>query len=300
MRSVTYVDNIINHYNNNKTELKKYLINNLESFINIDYTNKRFFFEIIVKHTDLEIIKFVISLINTPNIKEQAFEQLVALLYKYNKYESANILLFENNICIEKILMNMIHYNVNDDIIKGFFEIYSDVIANLENDNETREWIMTYLGRSYNINLITYFNSKMELSDYDIEIIILNMITKNYTITFNNIRYMFENFYKDYNFHFIFSLIKELYYNEYFEIIDYVFEKIIFKIDTDNAVSFENFYLQLSQLDIGGQQPFIVKLYEIFNEHYTDNDWDRLSLIINIDDFYKERKLRMQLAELAN
>ena len=249
------IDHLVNTYNNNNIDdVKNIISNSLSRILNNEYLSNEGLIlrDTIAQHMNTEIAEYIINnVIISEKLKNITLEQFTALFFKYKKYEDATnlIFIFTNYLKIENVIRDMIKFKVDNKDIKGLFEIYDDLMENMSYDNNTRQWIMAYAGLNYNIDIIYYLNIKLQLTDYDIENIILNMISNSFTMTNNHIKLMFENYYLNYNYFFIFNLLRELHYKEYNDLIDYVLKKSILNFNYENMNEFEQFVNKLFEFD---------------------------------------------------
>ena len=168
---------------------------------------KKTFYSIIVQKMGYDVAQMIVNYIDNINEKKKTMEYITALFFKYNKTESANLMVFHNDISFTSILNNMIlNGTSNDKIFKFVDECFCET-----DDNSV---LMTTIGRTYNMEVFMYINNKYDLTKEDLKKVVINIITNDEPKTNNNFR-----------------TVLDIYTNKHFEFDNQFYANIMVKLD---------------------------------------------------------------------
>ena len=239
-----------------------------------NYEERNRFIEGCIKETNMMVAEMIINSIYITEIKESVINYIIILYFKYNKYELALNMTSDYPCDISSIFQEMQTMMINNNILMNLFTKYYDVIFA---SSASQKNIMMLIGKHNNIELLHHIEKYYTLINIDIENILIGSVDNQYC--FNIVRNMFENYNFDYNTHFIYSIIKKLYYMHYDEISDYLFNKMMDKFK-DIVIDDIIYYLN-DETDVLFSEYMIGFIISTFNLDDPFNDYINLFSLIN-------------------
>ena len=287
---------ITNAFKNNQIDEISAIIRTpaIYNILNVDVvwdSSRNIFIENCIKNTNMSVAEIIIDNIHKQEIKQYTIEYIIALFFKYNKYETALCMMSKYNCNIANIFHHMQRLYIDNDILKNFFSKHYDKI----NDTEiTRKWAMINIGHYNNIDLLLHFQKYFEINDDDIYNILFGTIHKHNKTCFNTIIFIFENYNFDYDVELFISIIKELFSIEYEEPIYYILVKLFKKSNGDaisdiiNYLEYEdNYYLAES---------LIKHITTAFNNYILFDEYIKLFSLIKSKELFNFVKNTLNLS----
>lgn len=225
------VDNIAKVYYND-TRGNHNLINDIfktkyvQDILNIGWVDavyRKNLIEACIKNTGMIVADLLIENTTNEDAKQYVIDCCIAMLFKYNKYEAAMMTTFKYKHNMGKVFNYMQEANTSNDILIGIFSKFHEEI----NTDNSRMWLMNYIGRYNNIELLSHVEKYYDIDDTDILNILYGTIDKRNHTCINTILYIFENYEFDNDINNMFNILKELIYLEHDEAIYYILTKLI-------------------------------------------------------------------------
>jgi hypothetical protein len=232
----------INDIDSIRTIINSPHIFNMLNFNVVVDSSRNMFIESCIKNTNIEVAEILIESIYNMNIKKHIIDYITALYFKYNKYETALLMMIKYGSDIANVFQHMLSLNVNNCILINFFTKHYD------NLNTARDWMMKQIGNYNNIELLQHVQKYYEINENDINNILIGAINKNNRYCLDTIMYIFENYNFGYNVDFFISIIKELFYMDYDEPIYYILTKLI-QVSKGDAIEDIINYLEYEEDD---------------------------------------------------
>jgi hypothetical protein len=284
MSFIGIVDNIVKaYYGNNidkssliNNEMKSSEIQNIVNSSHFDIIYKKGYIEALLKNTGLVVADMLIENTSDEKSKEFMINYCIAMLFKHNKYEAAMMTTFKYTCNIARVYNYMQESNTNIDILKAIFTKFYDELNTIDN----RKWLMNRIGMYNNIELLSHVEQYYDIDDDDIMNILWGTTDKHDYYCLNTIKYIFENYEFEYYVDFMVNFIKELYYLEHDEAIDYVMVKLVNK----NGVNYIDSLLNNSNMDSYYRSDFIDYFITVFKKFLLPNALNNINeILVNIN-----------------
>ncbi len=281
MSFIDFLNDIIKAYYINDTEKIKMIMKTkyIQDMLNIGHVDMYYrsnLIEAFIKNTGMGIADLLIDNTHTEPAKQFVIDYCIAMLFKYNKYESAMLMTFKYYYNMGKIFNYMQEANTSNDILKMIFNKYHSEINTIEN----RNLIMISIGTKNNIELLSHIEQYYDISDDDITSILGGTINKkNIHNCLNTIKYIFENYEFDYDVNYMYNFIKELHFMEYDEAIYYVLTQLI----QNNHTNYVNDFLMCSNMENYFYPIFVEYFITTFKNYIIPNITNNILNKLNIN-----------------
>ncbi len=262
--------------------------------------------ELLIKYTGMNVADVLIDNTRDEKSKEFVINYCIAMLFKYNKYESAMMMTFKYKYNIGHVFNYMQESNTDINILKAIFNKYEDEL----NTEHNRMWLMNKIGCYNNIELLNHVEEYYDIDDDDIFNILNGTINKRNHYCLNTIKYIFENYEFDYDVNFMFIFLKELCFLEHDEAIHYVMTQLVEK----NGNGYVDVLLNHRNIDQFFRNHFIEYFITVYNKYLLPmtmkNIINKISsiknkelldaIINNIQYISDEDKIRLHNIRLGN
>ncbi len=258
------IDNITKAYYTNDSSIKDLMnsdaIKKIVNSNHFDIIYKKHYIEALIKNTGMSVADMLIDGTHDEKSKEFVINYCIAMLFKYNKYESAMMMTFKyEKYNIAYVFNYMQCSNTDINILKGIFSKYYDEL----NTEDNRIWLMNKIGMYNNIELLNHVEQYYEIDDIDIMNILNGAINKKNHYYLNTIKYIFNNYEFAYDVNFMFNFIREMNYLEYDDAIHYVMTQLVEK----NGNGYIDILLNHPNMDNYFQYDFINNFIKVFKNY---------------------------------
>jgi hypothetical protein len=209
--------------------------------------------------------------------KEFMINYCIAMLFKYNKYEAAILIMFDYEYNIAKVFNYMQESNTNINILKSFFTKYNEEI----NTAHGRKWLMNNIGKYNNIELLKHVEQYYDVDDNDIYFILNGTIDERNNYYINTIKYIFENYDFYYDIFLMFDIIRELYYLENDDGLMYIITKLV----QNDDIKFIDDFLNNHQMDNYLRSNLIDCFVKVLNVNFIPQVQNNIINLVNINHY---------------